>query len=104
MGAHMNSNIVDVSREFPLTLFLSGVVFATFTASGLFFLKFWKKTRESFFLFFAFACWAIAFERVHMVLIDRNGEVPTWVYFFRLFAFFLILLATYQANRRKTRG
>lgn len=93
----------DLSREFPITIFFSGVMFTTFAASGLFFFRFWKKTLERFFLYFSFACWMISFERIPIMIYSTDLEAHSWIYLFRLTAFLLILMAAYQANKRRVR-
>ncbi len=93
---------LDLSRDFPFTIFLSGMMMAIFAASGLFFFKFWRKTQEKFFLYFAYACWALSFERVLILIFTSDLEGHTWVYFCRLAAFMLIFAAVIHANRNRT--
>lgn len=89
--------------------FLSGVYMITFAASGLIFLKFFKATGDRFFKYFCFACWMLAIERVALFFIaDRYTskelyvpESETWVYFFRLIAFLLIVYAIVDKNRNQ---
>lgn len=96
----MNESL-DISRTFPLTFFFSGIIFTSFGFAGIFFLKFWKKTKERFFLAFALACWALSIERIAMLIESKNNETSAWVYLFRLVAFFLVFLAVYHANQQK---
>jgi hypothetical protein len=87
--------------------FLAGICLATFAASGLFFLKFWRASQDRFFLYFAIACWFISFERLVAFfvqgMLDSNQPPPpegvSWVYLIRLCAFILIILAFYEKNR-----
>jgi hypothetical protein len=72
--------------------FLSGMVFALCLVAGLFFLRFWRKTHDRFFAFFAASFWLMAVHRVvnvHLVA----------VYCIRLLAFVLILVAIVDKNR-----
>ncbi len=94
--------MLDASRQFPLTYFLSGVVFVCFAASSLFFFKFWRKTRDPFFLTFALACLSLAVERIALLYLGHGGEIRAGVYFFRLIAFLLILISLYHANRKNS--
>lgn len=88
--------------------FFAGITVATFTASGLFFFKFWKASHDRFFLFFAGACWLLAFERtlgmgVHAIqepLRTAATEASGWFYCFRLLAFVIILIGVVDKNRR----
>lgn len=90
------------------TFFLSGVTMATFAAAGLFFIRFWRASRENFFLLFAVACWLLAAERVVALFIhptvdplwSSSSETLAWVYLMRLCAFIAIAIAIYDKNRR----
>lgn len=90
--------------------FISGIYMTTFLFSGIFFLKFWKASKDTFFLYFAMACGLIAFERVLLFLVSGYSELPqanesrTYVYVVRLIAFALILIAIIDKNRRARRG
>ncbi len=94
-------NTIDLSRYWPATLFLSGIMMVTFAASGLFFLKFWSRTRQPFFLAFALACWMISIERVLMLFVGVGKEIHPSSYILRLVAFSLIMAAFLQANRKR---
>jgi len=87
--------------EVALTIFFSGMIFATFLASGLFFFKFGKRTREPFFAMFAYACWMLAFERLPLLFFGPDAEGRPWVFLMRLFAFFLIIVSFVSANRKR---
>lgn len=87
--------------------FLSGVYIIAFSASGLIFLRFFKATGDRFFKYFCFACWMLAIERIvlffiatgHVSQTTITPESETWVYFFRLFAFLMIVYAIVDKNR-----
>ena len=91
-----------------LTAFISGIGFATFAASGVFFLKFWRASRDRFFLYFSIACWLLAIERAALQLVGHlvsNKDVAvteggSWVYLIRLTAFLIIVCAAGQKNRK----
>ena len=97
------NDALDFSRDLPMTIFLSGIFMATFAASGLFFLKFWRKTGEPFFFAFAVACWMIALERIPLLFYGQTNESRYWVYLFRMSAFIFIILAILRANRSRRR-
>lgn len=94
--------VVDLSRNFPVTIFLSGFATATFFAAGLFFFKFWKRSREPFFFFFAWACWILATERTLWLFADGISDTSKWLFIFRMAAFLLIILAVYRANKSRS--
>jgi hypothetical protein len=79
---------------------LSGAILLGNLIVGLFFLRFWKKTSDRLFLIFAMAFWALALERVLLLIVDPTHEFRSYVYTVRLFAFLLILLAILDKNRK----
>jgi hypothetical protein len=89
------------------TVFFSGVTMATFGASGVFFLKLWKTSRDRFFLGFAIACWLLSLERVVGLFVTATmeslranvSENSSWIYFIRLLAFVTILIVVIDKNR-----
>jgi len=67
---------------------------------GLFFLKFWKKTRDRFFLFFAVA---FSLEGLNRILLSQSSglnEYEPYLYLVRLLSFVLILIAILDKNRK----
>lgn len=71
---------------------------ACFTA-GLFFFKFWKKTREKLFMMFATAFWLLAMERFVLGYLGTKNEPRPEIYLIRLTAFLMILFAIINKNR-----
>lgn len=80
--------------------FLSGAVTMGFVLCGLHFLGFWKRTRDSLFLAFAFAFWLLGLNQAILALADIPVEERSWVYLLRLAAFVLIIVAVAGKNRR----
>ncbi|ATB40397.1 hypothetical protein CYFUS_005846 [Cystobacter fuscus] len=85
--------------------FLSGMTSGLCLVAGLFFLRFWRKTGDRFFGFFAASFWMMALHRVMMVLL-RNGENEhvLVVYLIRLLSFVLILVAIADKNWARPRN
>jgi hypothetical protein len=79
--------------------FLYGGVTVCSLVSGLFFLKFWQKTKDRFFALFASAFFLLAIERIFFLFIQAENEVHTYVFVCRLFAFGLIMAAVIDKNR-----
>lgn len=77
---------------------LLGAVAMASLVAGLFFLRFWKSTRDRFFLLFAIAFWVEAVNRVILGLVELPENVPV-IYLIRLSAFGLILFAIVDKNR-----
>jgi hypothetical protein len=83
----------------PAYTFISGAVAAGFLVSGLFFLRFWRKTRDGLFISFALAFWLLGLGQALVALTDIPVEERSWIYLIRLAAFLLILLAIFRKNR-----
>lgn len=79
--------------------FLSGAVTLGFVVAGLFFLRFWRKTRDGLFLAFAFAFWLMGAAQALLALGGMPVEERSWVYLIRLAAFAIILAAIARNNR-----
>lgn len=84
--------------------FLAGMIAMGFVVAGLFFLRFWSRTRDSLFLAFAFAFWLLGVSQTVLTLTDVPVEERSWVYLLRLVAFLLILYALWLQNRRRGTG
>jgi len=84
--------------------FLSGAVALGFAACALFFLRFWKRTREELFLAFAVAFLLLGAGQTILALANIPTEERGSIYLLRLLAFLLILVAIYRKNRQATRG
>ena len=87
-----------------MTGLLSGLIMAGYLVCGLFFLKFWKSTADRLFLTFAIAFWALAAQRLMLVLFAGVSGAEVYLYLFRLLAFSLILLAIVNKNREAPAG
>jgi hypothetical protein len=80
--------------------FLSGAITAGFVVAGFFFLRFWKRTRESLFLAFAAAFWLLGLAQALLTVTDIPVEERSWLFLLRLAAFSLILVSIWRKNRR----
>jgi hypothetical protein len=80
--------------------FLSGAVTFGFVISGLFFLRFWKRTGDRLFLAFACAFWLLGLNQGLIAITDIPVEERSPLYLFRLAAFGLIIAAIWMKNRR----
>jgi len=78
--------------------FLLGVIATGSMMAGMFFLRFWKRTRDSFFLVFAASFIIEAFNRASVLFLDKPNEGSPWTYSIRLFSFLLILAAILRKN------
>ncbi len=83
-----------------LETFLSGAVTLGFLVTGLFFLRFWKRTGDGLFVAFAFAFWLLGLNQALIALTDIPVEERSWLYLLRLAAFGLIIVSIWRKNRR----
>lgn len=83
--------------------FLSGALALGFGVCALFFLRFWKRTREELFLAFALAFLLLGIGQTVLDLANIPTEARGSLYLLRLFAFLLILVAIYRKNRQARR-
>jgi hypothetical protein len=85
------------------SVLLGAVAMASFVAM-LFFLKFWRQTRDRLFLFFALAFGADAVMRLLLGLDQVRGEAEPLFYLARLVSFLLIIVAIVQKNTPGSRA
>jgi hypothetical protein len=78
--------------------FLNGCIAMALCVAGLFFLRFWRDTRDRLFVIFAASFWLLALTRVGLVITQAPTEQQTWLYALRLAAFVLILIAIVDKN------
>jgi hypothetical protein len=79
-------------------IFLSGAITVGYLLAGLFFLRFWVKSRDRLFLVFAAAFWLFALNQAITGLGDISREELSSVYLLRLAAFSLIIIAVVRKN------
>lgn len=79
---------------------LSGMIVMGYLIASVFFLKFWKKVSDRFFLYFALAFLTLAAQRFVLEVAPRENEHDTAIYTLRLAAFLLFLFAILDKNRR----
>jgi len=79
--------------------FLSGAVALGFFICGLFFLRFWRRTRDQLFLAFALAFALLGTGQSILALANIPTEERGSIYLIRLAAFALILVAILRKNR-----
>jgi uncharacterized membrane protein len=78
--------------------FLVGVIATASITAGLFFFKFWRDTRDFFFLAFGASFTIEGLNRVGMLFLQRPNEGIPLIYLVRLLAFLLILFAILKKN------
>lgn len=79
--------------------FLSGAVSLGFIVCALFFLRFWRRTRDGLFMAFALAFSLLGLGQAILALANIPTEERGSIYLIRLAAFALILFAILRKNR-----
>ena len=82
--------------------FILGALVTGCSVAGLFFLRFWRKTRDRLFAMFAVAFWLLGLNWLALAFTEQD-EVKTFYYAVRLVAFVLILFAIIDKNRASRR-
>jgi hypothetical protein len=84
-----------------INMFLWGACTMGGFVAAVFFFRFYRGTKDSFFLMFGLAFLMLAVDRVAIAFIaGRSGEESQFVYLLRLAAFVLIVVAIISKNRR----
>jgi uncharacterized protein DUF5985 len=86
-----------------LANFSYGVIAALCWAVGLYFLGFWRKTRDRFFGYFAGAFWLLGLGRLAMAVLGETNEARRSIYLLRLVAYAVFLIAIVEKNRAGAR-
>jgi hypothetical protein len=81
--------------------FLLGIIVTCSLTAGMFFLKFWRRTRDPLFLAFSLAFTIEGLNRTAILFLDHPNEGSPAIYLVRLFAFLIILAAILWKNRRR---
>lgn len=83
--------------------FINGLIAMGFATAGVFYLRFWFRTRDRLFLAFSAAFWLLALNAALVILIGIPREELTYIYLLRFVAFVLIILAVLSKNARPRR-
>jgi uncharacterized membrane protein HdeD (DUF308 family) len=78
---------------------LMGAIAMASCLAALFFLRFWRQTRDSFFLLFAGAFGLDSVTRIILGVSDLSEETQPLIYLARLVTFCLIIVAIIRKNR-----
>lgn len=78
--------------------FMLGLISALSLMAGVFFIRFWRDTRDAFFLPFAIFFFVEAVNRCALVFSTHPNEGSPWIYVSRLMALLLILTGILYKN------
>lgn len=81
---------------------LSGAIAIASLVAALFFLRFWRHTRDRFFLYFALSFALEGLNRIAMGLLVQLSDDNPLFYSVRVVAYGLIVAAIWRKNRERT--
>jgi hypothetical protein len=86
-------------------LFTWGILAMASFVAALFFLRYWRESRERLFAFFALAFVGLAANWTGLALIDQPTDEAqqTYAYVVRLVAFLILIIGIVDKNRRSGR-
>ena len=82
-----------------MKLVLWGALAMSCWVAGVFFLRFWRDSRDRLFVFFFLAFWTLGLNWLGLMLYEAP-ETRHFVYALRLVAFSLIMIGVIDKNRR----
>jgi hypothetical protein len=88
-----------MSGHLATMLVISGALAAGYLVAALFFLSFWRETRDRLFGFFSSAFALLALQRIALAWAMVSQRDTTLYYILRLAAFVLILTGILEKNR-----
>jgi hypothetical protein len=82
-----------------MTFVIDGALAMACGIAGLFFLRFWKSTADTLFMYFALAFWVLGAHWLSVPLLSLPSETTYYLYVPRLIAFLLIIAGIIAKNR-----
>lgn len=92
-----------MSQDPTLVAFMAGLQVALYLVAGGFFLRFWRRSRDSLFLIFAIAFVLMAMTQAAPVAFGTPSEISSYAYVLRLIAFVLIIVGIVRKNTGRAR-
>jgi hypothetical protein len=80
--------------------FLTGMAVCGCWGATVFFLRFWRVTRDRLFLFFAVGLFVLSLNWIALEIVQPVAETRHYFYVIRLFAFGCIIAGIWDKNRR----
>ena len=90
-------------NQVMLNQFVLGAIVMACGVAGLFFLRFYRKTRDRLFAIFAIAFWVLGLNWLALAFTAQD-EIRTALYVVRLLAFLMILFGILMKNRSTRRS
>ena len=89
--------MIDIPES--LAHFIHGATMMANVLVSLYFLRFWRETRDRLFATFSVAFLIFAVNRILLSVLDTENEARTFVYVLRLIGFLLIIAGVVYKNR-----
>lgn len=83
-----------------LNQFLRGALVMGCFVAGLFFLRFYRQSRDRIFVFFVAAFWLLAAHWIGLAVVNPAAETRHYLFVVRLLAFVALLVGILDKNRR----
>jgi len=87
-----------------MSSFLEGATMLASFAVAVFFLRYWRDTRDRLFAVFAGAFALFGANRIVLSVLNETSEARTWVYALRAAAFLMIIAAVIDKNLSPSRS
>jgi hypothetical protein len=84
-----------------MDVFIMGAIAMASGVAGLFFLRFWKETGDRLFLIFGISFLLLGATRIALAMAPSPQEDQSYLYWIRLVAFSLFLVAIIDKNRTR---
>jgi hypothetical protein len=81
--------------------FMRGAIVVACAAIGFFFLRFWRRSGDRLFVYFAITFWVLGVDWFALAWVPRD-EPHNALFLLRLLAFVVLLLGIWDKNRRPT--
>jgi hypothetical protein len=83
--------------------FLSGMITMGYLLAGLFFFRFWRRTKDMLFTYFGVSFLLLAVSQGLSALAEIPSEGKSWIYLLRLAAFTLLIVGIIWKNTQRDR-
>lgn len=82
-----------------LVSLISGMIAAGFLVAALFFLRYYRSTRDALFIYFTVGFVLMALEKLAVLIVPDWFPEPPWLFIVRLLAFIAIGAGIWEKNR-----
>lgn len=87
-----------MEHSLPIVQFLRGGTMVALFGIAVFFLRYWRQTKDRLFAYFTVAFLLMAVCQIMVLLIGEKDEHAPYAYWMRLVAFLLIIAAIVEKN------